>query len=338
MAQKAEKLMEEANKKANKFDWFGASKQQNMEDASELYVKAAAAFKMSKEFEKAGECYKKAAECQMAAGNEIEAKQHWQESGKCYRHVDPNLAIDAYKNAIELNLQGNRYNQAARLQEEIGDMLAEDDYYDKAIEAYEQSAQYYETENDHANAQKRRLKIAHMSVKDKNYERSIEIFERVASENVDNNLLRWKVKEYLFKAMLCVICQGVADDVKKWDKQQATQEKYKNISDMYATAREAKLIDTIIEALQKTDIQLYKNSVAEFDRIQRIEKWCTDLLLIIESYLQEQIHAPPPLLDEDNGNNNNNKNNESEVPDEDANKPIGSDPFQPEVDENAPEI
>jgi len=331
--------LQDANKKASKFDWFGASKQQNMEDASELYIKAAAAFKMSKQFDKAGECYKKAAECQMSAGNEIEAKQYWQESGKCYRHVDPDLAIDAYKNAIELNLQGNRYNQAARLQEEVGDMLAEDEIVDKAIEAYEQSAQYYETENDHANAQKRRLKIAHMSVKTKDYQRAIDIFEKVASENVDNNLLRWKVKEYLFKAMLCVICQGTEDDVKKWDKQEIIHEKYKNISDMYGTAREAKLIDSILESLKKTDIQLYKNSVSEFDRIQRLEKWCLDLLLIIESYLQQQIYAEPALLEDGNADNedNNNNNNNDDVYKE--NNETGADPFNPEEpDPNAPEI
>jgi len=334
MSEKAEKLLQDANKKATKFDWFGASKQQNMEEASEMYLKAAAQFKMSKEFEKAGECYKKAAECQMTAGNEIEAKQHWQESGKCYRHVDPDLAINSYKNAIELNLQGNRYNQAAKLQEEIGDMLAEDEITDKAIDAYEQAAQYYETENQPSSAQKLRLKIAHMSVKDKNYERSIEIFENTAKDNVNNNLLRWKAKEYLFKAMLCVICQGIEDGVKKWDKQIGTNERYKVITDMYEKSNEYTCIGAILEALQKTDIEVFKGGINTYSRYQQPEKWIQDLLLIIDSHLQAEIHAPPPIQEKEE-NNDDNKSDQ-----DDADKQTGDNPFNPEVhnDPDAPEI
>jgi len=108
---------------------------------------------------------------------------------------------------------------------------------------------------------------------------------------------------------------------------------------MYGTAREAKLIDSILESLKKTDIQLYKNSVSEFDRIQRLEKWCLDLLLIIESYLQQQIYAEPALLEDGNADNedNNNNNNNDDVYKE--NNETGADPFNPEEpDPNAPEI
>ena len=130
---KAAKFELDADKKSSKFDWFGISKQQNQEDAAELYGKAAAQYKIIKEYGKAGLCYSKSAQCNMAAANDIEAKSAWREAGKCYRHVDFKKSIEAYKNAIQLNLDADRFGQAARLQEEIGDMLAEDEHLDEAI-------------------------------------------------------------------------------------------------------------------------------------------------------------------------------------------------------------
>ena len=135
---KAEKLFENAKKKSTKFDWFGMNKTVNQEDAAELFNQAATQFKIAKEYQKAGDSYKEAAKCNMGAGNEIEAKQSWREAGKMYRHVNVDLAIDAYQNAIELNLNGDRFTQAARLQEEIADMLAEDDHIKEAIAAVNQ--------------------------------------------------------------------------------------------------------------------------------------------------------------------------------------------------------
>jgi len=160
--QKADKYLADAEKQANKFDWFGTVKKQNQEDAAEMYAKAAAQYKIIKEYGKAGLCYSKSAQCNMAAENEIEAKGQWREAGKCYRHVDFKKSINAYKNAIQLNLDADRFGQAARLQEEIGDMMAEDDHFEEAIAAYEQSADYYEAENDTGNKNKRLLKVAHM--------------------------------------------------------------------------------------------------------------------------------------------------------------------------------
>lgn len=214
MTSKGDKLFALATKKATKFDWLGAMKQQNQEDAGELYAQAAAQYKMVKDFNQAGECYERAAKCNMAAGNQIEAKQNWKESGKCYSHVNIDKSQEAYKNAIVLNLESDRYGQAARLQEAIGDMLVEDEKIEEAIEAYEQSADYYNTENDTGNRNKRLLIVAHMCAKTHQWQKSISIYEKTANACVDNNLLRWKVREYLFKASILQICMYAEKDVK----------------------------------------------------------------------------------------------------------------------------
>eukprot|EP00486_Rosalina_sp_Unknown_P012644 CAMPEP_0201592356 /NCGR_PEP_ID=MMETSP0190_2-20130828/190276_1 /ASSEMBLY_ACC=CAM_ASM_000263 /TAXON_ID=37353 /ORGANISM="Rosalina sp." /LENGTH=350 /DNA_ID=CAMNT_0048051093 /DNA_START=45 /DNA_END=1097 /DNA_ORIENTATION=- len=298
--QKADKFMLAADKKAQKFDWFGISKQQNQEDAAEMYAKAAAQYKIIKEYGKAGLCYSKSAQCNMAAQNDIEAKASWREAGKCYRHVDFQKAIDAYKNAIQLNLDADRFGQAARLQEEIGDMLAEDDHLDEAIEAYEQSADYYEAENDTGNKNKRLLKVAHMCGKAKKWEKAIKIFENTAKASADNNLLRWKVKEYIFKAMLLNICMLAEDDIVKkknikWPQAGKTiNERYCDISDIYASSRECKLIIQLLDCLP-TEIQEFKDAIASYDRICKLETWNFELVYFIEKYMEDKQHEAPDL-------------------------------------------
>ena len=69
----AEKYMLDAEKKAKKFDWFGTTKKQNQEDAAEMYAKAAAQYKIIKEYSNAGHCYSRSAQCNMAAELNLDA-------------------------------------------------------------------------------------------------------------------------------------------------------------------------------------------------------------------------------------------------------------------------
>eukprot|EP01083_Nonionella_stella_P003679 10585_1 len=328
--QKADKFLQAADKKAAKFDWFGISKQQNQEDASEMYAKAAAQYKIIKEYGKAGLCYSKSAQCNMASQNDIEAKASWREAGKCFRHVDYKKAIEAYKNAIQLNLDADRFGQAARLQEEIGDMLAEDDHLNEAIEAYEQSADYYDAENDTGNKNKRLLKVAHMCGKAQKWEKAIQIFETTAKQSVDNNLLRWKVKEYIFKAMLLTICMLAEDDIVrkktvKWPQAGNTvNERYSDISDIYASSRECKLIQQILECLP-TDIQTYKDAIASYDRICKVESWNFELVYFIEKYMEDKQHEAPDLVNDVMGgfeDDNEEQKEENDAPQQEQQNPF----------------
>jgi Soluble NSF attachment protein, SNAP len=38
------------------------------------------------------------------------------------------------------------------------------------------------------------------------YDKAVDLFERVAAKSLDNNLTKWSVREYLFKAMICTLC------------------------------------------------------------------------------------------------------------------------------------
>jgi alpha-soluble NSF attachment protein len=214
---------------------------------------------------------------------------------------------------MQLNffLNSDRFGQAARLAEEIADMMSEDEKWDEAMKAYEEAANYFDTENDSSNANKRLEKMAHMATKLRKYEKAIPVFEKIAKSNVDNNLLRWSVKNYLFKASLCIINKNICENEGKfWIDVSNTFDKYLNISDLFASSRECKMITGMLEALKKVDEKAFKDAVSEFDSISPLDAWTTEQLLIMEKYIKDKKHEAPDILGDDNDNNNNDyKNN-----------------------------
>lgn len=59
---KAEEYLAEATKALNKKSWFSSSRERNQEDAAELYLQAANAYKVGGLQQEAGETYTKAGE------------------------------------------------------------------------------------------------------------------------------------------------------------------------------------------------------------------------------------------------------------------------------------
>jgi alpha-soluble NSF attachment protein len=272
----------------------------------------------------------------MQANNSIEANQCWRESGKCYRHDDTSKAVAAYQNAIQMYLDDDRYSQAAKIAEEIGDMMAEDEKWEEAMKAFQQSADYFETENDATSANKRLEKMAMMAMKAQKYEKAIPVFERIAKVSVDNKLLRWGAKNHLFKACICHINSVITTNKKQWGQVDKAFERYKEISDLFEQAREAKLIEGILEALKKRDIQAFKNAVQDFDSVNPLERWTTTELLVMEKYLKEDV--PPDLLGEDEEKDADLDENQGWGDDEQPTKAASKakDPFAPVAPEDLP--
>lgn len=50
------------------------------------------------------------------------------------------------------------------------------------------------------------LKVALFSAQLEKYDAAIRIYEDIASQSVDNQLLRWSVKEYFLRAGMCHLC------------------------------------------------------------------------------------------------------------------------------------
>jgi alpha-soluble NSF attachment protein len=58
-------------------------------------------------------------------------------------------------------------------------------------------------------ANKHFLKVADLSALESDYYKSIEHYERIGRASINNNLLKWSVKDYFLKAGICHLATNV---------------------------------------------------------------------------------------------------------------------------------
>uniref|UniRef100_A0AAQ4PQI0 N-ethylmaleimide-sensitive factor attachment protein, beta b n=1 Tax=Gasterosteus aculeatus aculeatus TaxID=481459 RepID=A0AAQ4PQI0_GASAC len=165
----AVQLMADADKKVKSSGsflggMFGGGPQK-VEEACEMYCRAANMFKMAK---------------------------NWSEAIKCL-----NAAIDIYTDMGRFTIAAKHHINIAEIYEsELVDI-------EKAIAHYEQAADYYKGEESNSSANKCLLKVGGYCAQLEQYQRAIEIYEQVGANTMDNPLLKYSAKEYFFKASLC---------------------------------------------------------------------------------------------------------------------------------------
>uniref|UniRef100_A0A673ZMK6 NSF attachment protein beta n=4 Tax=Salmoninae TaxID=504568 RepID=A0A673ZMK6_SALTR len=136
-----------------------------VEEACEMYCRAANMFKMAK---------------------------NWNEAIKCL-----NAAVDIYTDMGRFTIAAKHHITIAEIYEsELVDI-------EKAIAHYEQAADYYKGEESNSSANKCLLKVGAYAAQLEQYAKAIEIYEQVGSSTMDNPLLKYSAKEYFFKASLC---------------------------------------------------------------------------------------------------------------------------------------
>ncbi|KAF1375443.1 hypothetical protein PFLUV_G00220220 [Perca fluviatilis] len=177
----AMQLMAEADKKVKASGsflggMFGGN--HKVEDACEIYARAANMFKMAKNWSAAGNAFCQAARLHMQLQNKLDSATSFVDAGNAYKKADPQEAINCLNQAIDI-------------------------YTDMAIAHYEQAADYYKGEESNSSANKCLLKVGHYSAQLELYPKAIEIYEQVAMNTMDNPLLKYNAKEYFFKASLC---------------------------------------------------------------------------------------------------------------------------------------
>ena len=93
--------------------------------------------------------------------------------------------------------------------------------------------------NKYSSASQCLLKVAQYSAQLEHYEKAIEIYEQVGKTSLENNLLKWSVKEYFLKAGLCHLCQGDVVSAKR------AVENYKDLDSSFGSQRECKFLEVL---------------------------------------------------------------------------------------------
>ncbi|KAK3595950.1 hypothetical protein CHS0354_032463 [Potamilus streckersoni] len=282
--QKGNEYMAEAEKKLKSSQGFfnslfgGSSK---IEEAAELFVRAANAYKMAKKWPAAGNAFCRAATIQLQLNSRHDAATQYVDAGNAYRKADPQEAVNCMLKAVEIYTDMGRFTIAAKHHMTIAEIY-ETDLADieKAISSYEQAADYYKGEESKSSANKCLLKVAQFSAQLERYDKAVEIYEEVAVTCMDNSLLKYSAKDHFFRAAICHMC------IDTLNVQQAIQ-KYEDMFPQFADDRCCKLLKTLITACEDEDVDKFTDAIKEYDSISRLDQWMTTMFLRIKNRINQ---------------------------------------------------
>uniref|UniRef100_W5NI80 N-ethylmaleimide-sensitive factor attachment protein, beta b n=1 Tax=Lepisosteus oculatus TaxID=7918 RepID=W5NI80_LEPOC len=280
-------LMAEADKKVKSSHSFlggmfgGNSK---IEEACDMYARAANMFKMAKNWNGAGNAFCQAAKLHMQLQSKHDAATSFVDAGNAYKKADPQMhpkeAISCLNAAIDIYTDMGRFTIAAKHHITIAEVY-ESELVDieKAIAHYEQAADYYKGEESNSSANKCLLKVASYSAQLEQYQKAVEIYEQVGTNTMDNPLLKYSAKEYFFKAALC---HFIVDELNA----KLAVEKYEEMFPAFSDSRECKLLKKLLEAHEEQNSEAFTEAVKEFDSVSRLDQWLTTMLLRIKKTIQ----------------------------------------------------
>uniref|UniRef100_A0AAQ5XKX6 N-ethylmaleimide-sensitive factor attachment protein, beta b n=1 Tax=Amphiprion ocellaris TaxID=80972 RepID=A0AAQ5XKX6_AMPOC len=240
-----------------------------VEEACEMYCRAANMFKMAKNWSAAGNAFCKAARLHMQLQNKHDCATSFIDAGNAYKKSDPNEAIKCLNASIDIYTDMGRFTIAAKHHISIAEIY-ESDLVDieKVILA----------EGTHS-ANKCLLKVGAYCAQLEQYQKAIEIYEQVGANTMDNPLLKYSAKEYFFKAALC---HFIVDELNA----KIAVEKYEEMFPAFSDSRECKLLKKLLEAHEEQNSEAFTEAVKEFDSISRLDQWHTTLLLRIKKTIQ----------------------------------------------------
>ncbi|KAK4483824.1 hypothetical protein RD792_011031 [Penstemon davidsonii] len=273
---KGEEFEGKAEKKIKGWGLFGSK----YEDAAELYQNAANSFKLAKTWDRAAIVYIKLANCNVKLGSKHEAAMAYVDAANCYKKTSPKQAISCLDEAVNMFLEINRINMAARYCKEIGELYEQKQIFDEAIVYFEHSADLYQTEEVATSASQCRQKVAHFSAQLGKYQKAIQIYEEVASYSLNNNLLKYGVRGHLLNAGICQLCKGDIVAIKN------AVEKYQDLDPTFSRTRECKLLTDLADAVDEEDVAKFTAAIKEFDSISKLDAWRTTLLLRVKENLK----------------------------------------------------
>ncbi|KAF5305529.1 hypothetical protein FQA39_LY01620 [Lamprigera yunnana] len=282
---KAQQLIVEAENKLSASKGFFSSLfggSAKIEDAIECYQRAANLYKMAKNWESAGGAFCEAATLHSKIGFRHDAAVNYVDAANCYKKFDTNEAVNCLLKAIEIYTDMGRFTVAAKHHISIGELYENGIVeLDRAGQHYEQAADYFRSEECHSFANKCLLKVAQFAAQLENYQKSIDIYEQVSTISLESSLLKYSVKEYLFRATLCHLCVDLLNA-------QHALERYSRLYPTFQDSREYKLLQTLIDHIEDENVDSFANAVKEYDSVSRLDQWYTIMLLRIKKQITER--------------------------------------------------
>jgi alpha-soluble NSF attachment protein len=116
---------------------------------------------------------------------------------------------------------------------------------------------------------------------DGDFYKAIGNFEKVAQLAINNNLMRYSVKEYFLKAG---ICHMATKDMVATNR---AMEKYREMDPTFPSQREHQLLVDLIQAVESNDQELFTDKLFAYDQMSKLDRWKTAILLQIKNGIEE---------------------------------------------------
>ncbi|KAH9420299.1 hypothetical protein DERP_011215 [Dermatophagoides pteronyssinus] len=283
--QKGVQFLEEAQKKLKNSQGFlssffgGGSR---IDEAIDLYVRAANSFKMAKKWGEAGNAFIEAAQLHLKQNNKHDAGTLFVDAANCFKKVDPNQSIRCLEKTIELYQDMGRFTTAAKHHISIAEIYESELVdFDKTVLHYQTAADYYQGEESKVSANRCLLKVAQYSALKGDFQKSAEIYEQVAGTCIESPLLKYSAKEHYFRATLCHMCVDVLNA-------ENALKKYQDCFPHFIESRECKFLQTLINKLEENDSEGFTQAIQDYDSISPLDSWYTNLLLRIKQNIENE--------------------------------------------------
>lgn len=267
MNEKANKIMEDAEKDLKGFGWFGIGKEEKYEKAREKFLQAATFYKADADFAKAASAYQRAADMSEKCKSEIDYTEDTKNSAMMLRKAGDPRATEVLMRVVELQDKAGKYREAAKLlvtAAEEPEMPAAE-----SIELLTRASKYYKSDNSKASAAELNEKIAMMLCKASKYGEARRAFEKLAMESLDDRLTRGLARKFFFMALLCELADIQPTSLDAGI--EALRERFESFQDQDPQfdqhTREHMLIAGVLDALEAQDIDAYQAAVDDYDNI-----------------------------------------------------------------------
>lgn len=93
--------------------------------------------------------------------------------------------------------------------------------------------------------------------------------------------MKYSVKEYFFKAGICILA------TKDLDRAHRNIERYREKEPSFGRQREFQLLSNLIEAVEAGNQEVFTDKLYAYDQMSRLDKWKTELLVKIKKQIEE---------------------------------------------------
>jgi alpha-soluble NSF attachment protein len=132
-----------------------------------------------------------------------------------------------------------------------------------------------------------KLEAAILHATMENYKDAASLFEAVASEYVNNNLLKYSAKDHFMNALLCWMADGdVTSALQK-------RETFEEVDVQFAGSRQDNLVHNCLNAMLASKPDDFATAVAEWESMTKLEPFRVRLLLAAKETIA--IGAPDVL-------------------------------------------